>query len=67
MGWSLDGRGDFNVIRFVKEKKPIGRITRSMRDFANFVSKAELFDSLLSNACFTWTNGQTPPDFVQDG
>lgn len=55
-GW----RGDFNVIHFAREKNPLGRITRSMEDFANFLSEVNLCDCPLSNASFTWTNGKTP-------
>lgn len=49
--------GDFNVIRFVSKKGPRGRITYSMRDFEEFVRFGCLWDSPLSNAKFTWTNG----------
>lgn len=45
--------GDFNAIRFVNE-----RITRSMRDFDDFVRCANLRDSPLTNAKYTWTNRQ---------
>lgn len=43
-----------------REKMPMGKITRSMRDFENFVLEAKLCDCPSSNASFTWTNGQTP-------
>lgn len=50
--------GDFNVIRFIHEKNGVSRITRSMRDFDDFVRCANLRDSPLSNTKYTWTNGQ---------
>lgn len=53
--------GDFNVIRFVNEKRPCGRITRSIKDFDQFIRDGDLRDVLLYNAKFTWTNGQDNP------
>lgn len=52
---------DFNVIRFVNEKRPSGRITRSMRDFKEFVKVGGLCDCSLYNAKFTWMNEQDIP------
>lgn len=53
--WAIGG--DFNVIRFIHEKSPPGVMTRSMRDFNEFVQGHALRDICLTNAKFTWTNG----------
>lgn len=45
--------GDFNVIRFVNEKNNGGGITKSMRDFEDFVRGARLRDIHLCNAKYT--------------
>lgn len=50
-------RGDFNVVRFAHEKNHAERITRSMRDFGDFVNQCALCDCPFLNAKFTWTNG----------
>lgn len=48
---------NFNVIHFTHEKNLGGRITRSMRDFEEFVRSSNLQDNPLCNAKYTWTNG----------
>lgn len=45
--------GDFNVIRLVNEKHPVGVRTRSMKDFNEFIQNHSLRDSSLSNANYT--------------
>lgn len=52
---------DFNVIQYIHEKNSGGRITRNMRDFEEFVRSSNLRDIPLSNAKYTWTNGQDYP------
>lgn len=46
------------MIRFVHEKNSYGRVTRSMRDFDEFVRVGNMRDCPLSNAKYTWSNGQ---------
>lgn len=52
------GRGS-NIIIFVHEKNNQTCITRSMRDFGEFINSCSLRDCPLRNAKFTWTNGQS--------
>lgn len=53
--------GDFNVIKFVNEKSPASRMTRSMKDFGAFIHHNSLRNNPLVNGQFTWTNRQEPP------
>ena len=50
--------GDFNVVRFVAKKSNGRRQTRSMNEFNNFISDANLCDPPLQNANFTWSNNR---------
>ncbi|BFG19399.1 hypothetical protein CerSpe_056730 [Prunus speciosa] len=52
--WCLGG--DFNVVRFSVEKSNEGRVTKSMRDFNDFIQDTNLRDPNLLNASFTWSN-----------
>lgn len=57
--------GDFNVIRFVHEKNTNPWVTRSMREFGDFVNECSLRDNPILNAKFTWTNGHKSPTFCK--
>lgn len=46
---------DFNTTRWAHERFPIGRATRGMRKFNNFIDKANLLEVPLSNGWFTWS------------
>lgn len=49
--------GDFNALLDIDEKKGGLRMTnRVMQDFKEFVSNKNLFDVVLKNGCYTWTN-----------
>ncbi|KAL5575065.1 hypothetical protein UlMin_016764 [Ulmus minor] len=52
--WCLGG--DFNIVRFCHEKYPLGRRTRSVRQFDELITELELKDLALQNASFTWSN-----------
>lgn len=54
--WCLGG--DFNVVRYVSEKSPQGRRTKSMKDFDEFIRGEGLKDAAMDNARFTWSNGR---------
>ncbi|KAM2378505.1 hypothetical protein ACFX1X_044959 [Malus domestica] len=54
--------GDFNVVRFINEKSNRGgRLTKSMRNFNDFIQETELKDLDLLNAQFTWSNLREEP------
>ncbi|XP_026383279.1 uncharacterized protein LOC113278735 [Papaver somniferum] len=57
--WCLGG--DFNTIKCCDEKKNCNTITKSMKDFAEFISQHNLIDLPLKGARYTWSNGQTNP------
>lgn len=46
--------GDFNITRWAHERFPIGRVTKGMRKFNNFIDPANLMEIPLSNRRFTW-------------
>ncbi|KAL6288610.1 hypothetical protein ACE6H2_006120 [Prunus campanulata] len=52
--WCLGG--DFNVVRFISEKSNGGRVTKSMKEFNEFIQDTGLRDPNLLNASFTWSN-----------
>lgn len=54
-------RGDFNVIKFMHEKNRSSIITRSMREFNDFINQCDLCDSPMTNAKFTWMDGKANP------
>lgn len=47
--------GDFNITRWSHEIFPIGRVTRGMRKFNNFIEAAGLLEVPLSNGNYTWS------------
>ena len=51
--WCLGG--DFNVTRMADERPPIGRNTRGMRLFNNFIDSANIMELPLQNGRFTWS------------
>ncbi|XP_026420155.1 uncharacterized protein LOC113316149 [Papaver somniferum] len=55
--WCLGG--DFNVILKCDEKKGCTKITKSMRDFANFIYTHDLIDLPMKVSRYTWSNGQS--------
>ncbi|KAL5583298.1 hypothetical protein UlMin_015740 [Ulmus minor] len=57
--WCLGG--DFNVVRFCHEKYPLGRRTRSVRQFDELIRELALKDLALHNASFTWSNFRETP------
>ena len=58
MGRSVVYRGGFNVIRFPSERNNDGRITGSMRRFAQVIDDLELKDIPTQGDSFTWRGGQ---------
>lgn len=54
--WSTGG--DFNLIRFPREKKRGRYITSSMTSFSNFINDHELVNLPLTGRRFTWSNNQ---------
>ena len=52
--WCLGG--DFNVIRFPSERLGVGRFTRCMYDFSDFISLHGLMDIPLKGGLFSWSN-----------
>ncbi|XP_026450908.1 uncharacterized protein LOC113351051 [Papaver somniferum] len=57
--WCLGG--DFNTIKCCDEKKNCNTITKSMKDFAEFISQHNLIDLPLKGARYTSSNGQINP------
>ncbi|XP_077223465.1 uncharacterized protein LOC143857078 [Tasmannia lanceolata] len=58
MAGAMASGGDFNTIRFPKEKSRVTRISTSMRNFSNFILESQLIDLPLEGTKFTWTNNQ---------
>ena len=54
-------RGDFNVIREVREKLNSSSTTRSMKVFDELIREMGLMDPPLRNAKFTWSNFREQP------
>ncbi|KAF5188929.1 Atp-dependent dna helicase, partial [Thalictrum thalictroides] len=52
--WCLGG--DFNLVRFLHERKGGGRLNRYMVAFDDFVDRSNLVDYNISGADFTWAN-----------
>ena len=52
--WCLGG--DFNVIHFPSERLGVGRFTRGMYDFSDFISLHGLMDNPLEGGLYTWSN-----------
>ena len=53
--WFLGG--DFNVLRFSRERNKEGRWTGAMRRFSQIIDELELKDLPLQRGEFTWTGG----------
>nr|XP_016484663.1 PREDICTED: uncharacterized protein LOC107805183 [Nicotiana tabacum] len=49
--------GDFNVTRFISEKKNCRRRTRGMVEFSDFIEDMNLIDLRLEDSSFTWFKG----------
>ncbi|WMV46111.1 hypothetical protein MTR67_039496 [Solanum verrucosum] len=49
--------GDFNVSRYISEKKNCNRRTKGMREFSDFIEDMELVDMHLEDAAYTWFKG----------
>ena len=49
--------GDFNVIRFPKERNRVGKISSSMRRFSHIIDELELKDLPLQGGSFIWRGG----------
>ncbi|KAG5622396.1 hypothetical protein H5410_007614 [Solanum commersonii] len=49
--------GDFNVTRYISEKKNCSIRTRGMREFSDFIKDMNLVDLQLENAYYTWFKG----------
>lgn len=49
--------GDFNVTRYISEKKNCSIRTRGMREFSDFIEDMNLVDLQLENANYTWFKG----------
>lgn len=58
-GWLL--WGNFNSIRWAKEKSTYRRPTRHMDCFNSFINDASLLDIPLTNGLYTWSNFRDPP------
>ena len=54
--WCLGG--DFNIILFQRERSRQGRLTTTMRRFAQIVDELGLVDLLMQRGLFTWNGGQ---------
>ncbi|XP_028082362.1 uncharacterized protein LOC114283684 [Camellia sinensis] len=50
------GRGDFNEIRFINERRGCSRRERGMQDFNDLIVKLELTNQPLLSKQFTWCN-----------
>lgn len=57
--WCLGG--DFNVVRFAREKNKPVRARRSMRMFNEIISELSLIDPPLANGDYTWSNFRDNP------
>lgn len=57
----MDVYGSMNVTIRNSMQNRENRITRSMRDFNAFIDRCALKDSPLTNARYTWINGQDSP------
>ena len=57
--------GDFNVVRFPKERRNYGRISSNMRSFSNFIQEFSLVDLTLSGGSFTWCGGQNKQSMLR--
>ena len=53
--------GDFNTVRELDEKSGSSRITTSMVEFDRLIGELELYDPLLYNSKFTWSNFRASP------
>ena len=49
--------GDFNVVRFLEERRNCQRLLTSMRRFSQFIEEMCLKDLPLSGGLFTWCGG----------
>ena len=49
--------GDFNVVRFISEKRSCLRRTKDMREFSDFIEDLKLLDTQLENGQYTWFKG----------
>ena len=49
--------GDFNVLRFISEKRNCLRKTKDMREFSDFIEDLKLLDTQLEDGQYTWFNG----------
>ena len=54
--WCLGG--DFNIILFQRERSRQGRLTTTMRRFAQIIDELGLVDLPLQGGLFTWNGGQ---------
>ncbi|WMV55555.1 hypothetical protein MTR67_048940 [Solanum verrucosum] len=50
--WALCG--DFNVCRYISEKRICTRRTKGMKEFSDFIEDMNLIDLLLEDAKYTW-------------
>lgn len=57
--WSIGG--DFNLVKFLSERKCMARLDPKMAKYRAFIDRRCLIDSPLKGTKFTWYNFQDPP------
>lgn len=57
--------GDFNLIRFIWEKKGSKNSKGTSKEFNEFITSLQLVDVRLNHKSFTWTNNQNNPMLVR--
>lgn len=55
--------GDFNEIRFIKERKGEDVVDKFMRVFSEFVDNHAMVDLPMVGNDFTWSRGEASPSF----
>ena len=53
--------GDFNVVRYPRERLGCTNFSQAMIDFSDFIDSINLIDLPLLGGPFTWSNGADPP------
>ncbi|KAL4195209.1 hypothetical protein AMTRI_Chr05g72220 [Amborella trichopoda] len=63
--WCLGG--DFNITRWSHERNTSSRVSQSMLDFSDFISKTNLLDIPLQGNRFTWSSPSSQPSLSKLG
>lgn len=53
--------GDFNILRYAKEKSPIMGVHRHIGIFNSIISFFELRELIMNGGLYIWSNNQDPP------